>query len=115
MNKKILWLILVLICTCLFHTCNCQTVSVDVQVERVVLKEKHFNDLTFDEQNVLLDKIKQAYYLFRKHEINPDVLFVYMKENNPLCEWTGKHTERSDKIVKYYTVNRKYILEIFEL
>lgn len=114
--KKLIWIILVLLLTCIFHTCQGQTYSADVPVERQVIKTTHFEDLTDREKWVLLEKVEEAYYTFNKKEINPSTLLVYMEENNPVCEWTGKHIEGEDgKFIRHYTVDRKHILKIFDL
>jgi len=112
--KKLIWIALVLIFTCIFHTCNGQ-VNIDAQVTREVLRATHFEDLTDDEKWLLLEKVSEAYYTFNKKEINQSTLLIYMEEKNPICEWTGRHFERKEKMIRYYSVHRKYILEIFDL
>ncbi len=113
--KKLIWIILVLIFTSIFHTCQAQSYNVDAQVTREVLRSIHFDDLTDDEKWLLLEKVSEAYYTFNKKEINQSTLLIYMEEKNPICEWTGRHFERKEKMIRYYSVHRKYILEIFEL
>jgi len=129
MKKLILWIILVLICTCIFHTCNAQTQlsrlnyaqiasfkKVDELVQRDTYKAVKFDDLTDKEQYLLLSKLEDAYYLFHKKEIDTNVLLIYMQENNPVCEWNGKHEQFEDgKLIRCWVISRKYTLEIFEL
>jgi len=77
---------------------------------------KKFDDLTEKEQYLLLSKLEDAYYLFHKKEIDTNVLLIYMQENNPTCEWNGKHEKFEDgKLIRVWTVHRKHTLEIFEL
>lgn len=113
--KKLIWVILVFIFTCIFHTCNAQVYNVNAQVEREVIKVLHFDDLTDNEKWVLLTKVSEAYYLFNKREIDQNVLLIFMEENNPICEWTGKHVAKGELFVRYYTVHRKYFIRIFDL
>ena len=112
--KKLIWIILVLTFTCIFHTCQGQ-VNIDAQVTREVLRTIHFDDLTEDEKWLLLEKVSEAYAIFNKKEINQSTLLIYFEEKNPVCEWTGKHFEKKGKMIRYYSVHRKYILEIFDL
>ena len=113
--KKLIWIVLVLIFTCIFHTCQAQ-VNIDAQVTREILRSTHFDDLTDDEKWLLLEKVSEAYYTFNKKEINQSTLLIYMEEKNPTCEWTGKHVEGKDgKLVRYWTINRHHVINILEL
>lgn len=90
--------------------------SADSQLDRVKVKVKHFEDLTDREKWLLLEKIEDAYFTFHKKELEPSTLLAYMESENPIVEWTGKHEEGEDKkMIKYYTVDRKHILNIFDL
>ena len=128
--KKLTWIIFVLICTCVFHTCNAQTqlsrlnyaqlVSFkkiqEDPIKRETYKAVKFTDLTDREQYLLLSKLEDAYYLFHKKEVDTNVLLIYMQENNPTCEWNGLHEEFEDgKLIRVWTIHRKYTLEIFDL
>ena len=85
--KKLIWIILVLIFTAIFHTCQAQ-VNIDAQVTREILRSTHFDDLTDDEKWLLLEKVSEAYYTFNKKEINQSTLLIYMEEKNPVCPTT---------------------------
>lgn len=92
------------------------TYYADVPVQRQVIKVKHFEDLTDREKWLLLEKIEDAYFTFNKKELEPSTLLAYMESENPIVEWTGKHEEGEDKkMIRYYTVDRKHILNIFDL
>lgn len=113
--KKLIWIILVLIFTCIFHTCQAQNTETALPPTEI-LKLVHFEDLTDSEKWVLLEKISEAYYTFHKKEVDQSTLLIYMEENNPVCEWTGKHVEgKEGKLIRYWTVHRKHILKIFDL
>ena len=127
--KKLTWIIFVLICTCVFHTCNAQTQlsrlnyaqiasfkKVDELVQRDTYKAVKFDDLTDKEQYLLLSKLEDAYYLFHKKEIDTNVLLIYMQENNPVCEWNGKHELfEGDKLIRCWAVSRNDMIKIFDL
>lgn len=124
--KKLIWIILT---TAVFHNCQAQTQlsrlnytqiisfkQVDKLVPREIYKAVKFDDLTQKEQYLLLSKLEDAYYLFHKKEIDTNVLLIYMQENNPTCEWNGKHEKFEDgKLIRCWVISRKYTLEIFEL
>ena len=116
--KKLIWFILVLIFTCIFHTCNGQN-SDNAVATTEVIKVVRFNDLTDREKWVLLDKIEEAYNAFKSNfnqKINRSSILIYMEEENPQCEWTGKHINGKDgKLIRHWTVHREHILKIFNL
>jgi len=112
--KKIIWLLLVLIFTALFTQMYGQY-SADVQVTREVLSTKKFKDLKESEQDLLIRKLQEAYLTIHKKEIESVDMMIRLEEENPVCEWTGKHESVGNKLVKYYTAPRESIMKILEI
>ncbi len=89
--------------------------SADTPVHREVLATKKFNDLKEEEQDLLIAKLQEAYLTIHKKEINSVSMRIRLQEENPACEWTGKHEAVKSKFVKYYMLERSYVMKILEI
>lgn len=115
--KKILWIILVLIFTILFHIqCSGQGYNVDQMHSRAeVLKTVKYQDLDKREQALLIAKVGEVYYTFNRKRMEVSTLVLYLEEQNPVCEWTGKHELINGKLIKYYITSREFILKLLNV
>ena len=91
--------------------------STDVQFVRLeTAAELRFSGLQDREQFLLLEKIEDAYWMFKKKDIEPSTLLAFIESNNPICKWSGLFEEVEEKrMVKVYKVDMQTMLKIFDL